>query len=227
MARTRSLTSLIAEIRKRTNMENSTFVDDPEITNYINQEVTELHGHMTMAEGQPHFRSQFDISVVPGTQLYALPADFWRVQRVTATIDGIVRDMAPFMEGERAALLNTQYLGAMFSNGPRYRIQADNIEILPSNRAFAAKLLYTSASPLLASGADTLDGFNGYEQAVVYGVSAIILQKEESDPSFYLSSKDRIYKQIEALAAQRDASHPERVTDVTGGLWPAGLDFLP
>lgn len=219
MARTRTRAELIADVRKRTNMENSEFVTDDEIAEYLNQELAELHGRMTMGEGQPHFRSQTTIDVTAGTTLYALPADFWRVQRMLATIDSVHRDMKPFMEGERADLLNTQYLTATFSDGPRYRVQGDNIEILPTNRSFTATLYYVRATPRLESDADTTDGFNGYEVAAIYGACATVLQKEESDPSLYVSLKDRILRQIDALAAQRDGSHPERVTDVTGDLW--------
>ncbi len=57
-------------------MENSEFVTDDEITEYLNQELAELHGRLTSNEQQPHFRSQNNISVVSGTALYALPADF-------------------------------------------------------------------------------------------------------------------------------------------------------
>lgn len=224
MARTRTLALLVSDVRQRTNLENSEFVTDDEITEYLNQELAELHARMTMNEGQPHFRTTEDFDVIAGTQLYALPADFWKVQRVSANIDGIHRDMHPFMEGERAELLNTQYLAAMFAGGPRYRIQADNIEVLPATRSFTMTLFYVQSCVRLVNDSDTTDGFNGYEVAAIYGACATIKEKEETNPAFYLSQKDRILRQIDALAAQRDASHPERVTDV---LAPSDWEWLP
>lgn len=215
MARVRTLTNLIADVRQRTQMESSEFVTDAEITEYFNQELAELHGRLTACEGQPHFRTQNTISVTSGTALYALPADFWKVQEVTVTIDGLERPMEPFMPGERAALLNTQLIYP-YTTTPQYRIQAGNIEILPATRDMTVTLFYVSASPRLSDGADTFDGFNGYEVAAIHGVCATMLAKEESDPSFYLTQKDRIYRQIDALAAQRDASRPERAVDVVG-----------
>jgi hypothetical protein len=217
MSRTRTLTNLIADVRQRTNMENSEFVSDAEITEYLNQELAELHGRLTAAESQPHFRTFTDFSVVIGTNLYALPADFWKVQRCTTTIDGCTYDLEPFMEGERAGLYTSQ--NYVQTRGPMYRIQAGNIEVVPVNRAFTLRMFYVSAHQRLVAGSDTTDGFNGYEVAAIYGACATILQKEESDPSFYLLQKQSIYRHIDSLAAQRDASHPERVTDVTGGLW--------
>lgn len=226
MARTRDLEDLVADVRQRTNMENSEFVTDDEITEYLNQEFAELVTRLTMNEGQPHFMSTTTISVEVGTTLYDLPADFWKVLRVTSTVDGVTRDMTPFMEGERADLTNTQYFAAAFTGGPRYRVQADNIEILPVTRAFDVDLRYVRSTPRLVEDEDTFDGFNGYEVAAIYGACATVLAKEESDPSFYQMLKDRIYRQIDAAAAQRDASHPERVTDVTGDLY-LGREWLP
>ncbi len=165
--RTRTLTNLIADVRQRTNMENSTFVTDVEITEILNQELALLHGRMTMAEGQPHFRSSTSISVTVGTSTYSLPADFWRVMRMVSLIEGVYRDMNPFMEGERASLLNAQSGTSTMLNGPMYRLAGDNIEILPATQAFTATLYYVRSTPRLSAGSDTTDGFNGYEIAAV------------------------------------------------------------
>lgn len=227
MARTRTLTELIAAVRSRTNMENSEFVTDAEITEYLNEEWAELQGRLTLNEGQPHFVSTTTIDVTSGSELYALPVDFWKVLRVVATIDSIKRDMHPFMEGERADLLNSQYFAAMFSEGPRYRIQADNIEILPATRSYSVELRYIRSCPFLVDNTDTVDGFNGYESAMVAGACALVREKEQRDPTFFERRKDRIYRLIDAHAAQRDASHPERVTDVTGDLWIVSREWLP
>ena len=59
--------------------------------------------------------------------------------------------------------------------------------------------------------------------AAIYVTVATMLAKEESDPSFYVGQKERIYRHIDSLASQRDASAPERVQDVSqdfGGWWP-------
>lgn len=216
MARTRTLTNMLLDIRQRTNQENSTFVTDAELTEYLNQELAELWSRLVQHEGQPHFRSSQAISVTSGTATYALAADFWRVQEVTATIDGITGALHPFGPLERARLEDS---GAAWGGiGPvRYRIQAGNIEFQPATRSFSATLYYTPHQPRLTAGPDTFDGFNGYEIAAIYGVCATVLQKEESDPSFYESRKERMLAQIDALAAARDMSHPERVQDVRGG----------
>lgn len=215
--RTRTAESMVLDVRQRADMENSEFVSDAEILEYINQELAELYARLVQNEGQPHFRSSTSISVLAGTALYNLPNDFWRVQEITALIGGISRNLEPFMANERARLLNAQLYA--YSASPQYRIQANQIEFLPTTQTYTATLYYVRACPRLRLGQnpqDTTDGFNGYEIAAVYGAVATVLSKEDSDPTFYLSQKERILQFIQRLAAERDGSHPERVTDVVG-----------
>jgi hypothetical protein len=44
---------------------------------------------------------------------------------------------------------------------------------------------------------------------------ALMLAMEEADPSFWEMRKDKILARVDALAAFRDASNPERVQDVS------------
>lgn len=223
MARTRTLQQMIDAVRRNTdNRDSQAFVTDADIKEILNEELAELHARMTANEGQPHFRSQQDIAVTAGTALYALPVDFYRVQEVVANIDGINMPMDPFMARERADLLNAQYFFAGYRTGPRYRIQADNIEVLPTTRSFTLSLFYLRACPRLEEVTDTTDGFDGYENAAIFGASATVQVMEETDPSFYIGKKMAIMQQIDAQAAMRDASAPERAGDVTGD-----LEFFP
>lgn len=217
MSRARTLTLLIADVRNRANLEVSTLVTDAEITEYINQELAELWSRLTQGGGQPHYRSSTALTVVAGTSLYPLPADFWVLQGVEATIDGLTGALTPFMPLERAAMTNSNLVGPWGLVSPvQYRVQADNLEILPATRSFSGTLFYTPACPRLVDPTDTFDGMNGYEVAAIYGAVATLQAKEESDFSFYVGQKERIYKHIESLAGARDASVPERVQDVIG-----------
>lgn len=213
MSRSRSLTNLIADVRARTNQENSTFVTDAEITEYLNQELSELWTRLVLSQSHPLYRSMTSIAVVANTSLYALPADFFAVQGVQALIDGSSYSLRPFMPAERPSLQSSSLLYGPV--GPiQYRVQGDNIEFLPCNRAFTATVYYASSQPRLVSGSDTFDGFNGFEMCAIAGACATVLAKEESDPSFYLGLKQAVFRTAEQAAAQRDLSNPERVQDV-------------
>jgi hypothetical protein len=207
-------------VRKRAGLEFSELVDDPEILEYLNQEFAELRSRIRRNEGQPHHRTTKPLVVTAGTALYDLPVDCWELLGIEATIGGLSRRVEPFMENERAALgsaiLPTTYATPMYRYASRTQI-----EFLPSTLSFTATLKYVQGEPRLRLGQvppDTIDGFNGYEIAGIYGAVATCREKEGLDPSFYAMQKERILKLIDANAAQRDAGSPERVTDVTGGL---------
>lgn len=236
MARSRTLQNLLLDVRRRTNQENSTFVTDLELTEYLNQALAELWGRLVLNQGATHYRSETTVSVVSGTALYALPADFWTMQEVIATQNGITGSISPFSVAEHALLSNGATLLPFAS--VRYRIQADNIEFRPATESFTATLYYSPCQPRLtgtfdANGAltassSTFDGFNGYELAAIYDACAQICAKEETDPGFFMNQRDRIYTRIDALAAHRDMQNPERVQDVRIGIYPDtwdGVDF--
>lgn len=191
-------------------MENSTFASDADITELLNQEIAELYARIVQAQGHQHYRASTAVSVTPGTTLYALPADFWQVQSVEATVAGITGSLLPFMPTERASLLGSPPP----SLSVRYRVQAGNIEFLPATESFTATLYYTPCATRLSAGSDTFDGFNGYEMAAIYGTVALMIAMEDADASFWEMRKEKILRQVDALAALRDASNPERVQDV-------------
>jgi hypothetical protein len=207
---------MIADVRQRTNLETSTFVTDAEITEYLNQELAELWAHIAQGSGAPHYRAAFPIAVTTNANLYPLPDDFWQAQEVSATVDGVTYRVRSFGPGERAWLTNSQARFPWLST-TRYRIQADNIEFQPVTQAFSAVLYYTPSQPRLVNGGDTFDGYNGYEMAAIYGACATVQAKEDTDPNFHIGQRERIYRLIDSLAAQRDANEPERVQDVTIG----------
>lgn len=215
--RTRTLANLIADVRTRTNQENSEFVTDAEIQEYINQALAELHTRLTQGTGQPFYRATTSISVVTGVALYALPESFWTLQGVEATIDGVTGPLTPFMPIEHAGLTSAAQGSPWGTTSPvRYRVQGDNIEVLPATRTFSMTVFFTPSCPRLEEPDDTFDGFNGYEVAAIYDACATVLAKEESDPSFYMAQRDRIYALVDSTAGSRDMGAPERVQDVMG-----------
>jgi hypothetical protein len=220
---------MLLDIRRRTNQEQTytadadRFVPDAELLSYLNQELAELWTKLVLNQGQPHYRSATTYSVVPPTALYALPADFWTVQEVTSTIGGVTGTLQPFMSSDRGNLTNPSLYTPL---GPvQYRIQAGNIEFRPATQELTATLYYSPCQPRLVNTSDVFDGFNGYEEAAICGVCAIVMSKEESDPSFWLGRKMATYKTIDAASAHRDMSGTERVQDVANRMYGPGLGF--
>lgn len=215
MARTRTAENIVADIRKRADMVGSDFVSDDEVLELFNQEIAELRGVIRRAEGQPYVRAEHDITVTAGSSTYPLPDSFAELLSVKRVYAGRTVELKPFMEFERSGLG-----GAPAEGAPTwYRLNGDNIDFLPATVGAEITIAYIPTEDRLqfAPGTpNTFDGVMGYEVAAIYGAVAACLQKEESDPSFYLGQKDRIIRHIQAMAAQRDGGQPERVQDVVG-----------
>lgn len=213
MARVRTMADLILDCRQRAEMENSEFCTDAEIEELLNQELAELYNHIWTAADKPHYRGQTTYTVTGnGDALQALPIDFLSVQEVMCTFDGYTYSMQTFMASEHAAYQNQDW--SAWVGTPRYRIQAGNIEFVPPRQAFSVTLYYTPCLSRLVNPSDTFDGVNGWEVAAIYGTVAQMLQKEQSDPSFYEGRKLRILKDVDSWASKRDAMNPERVQEV-------------
>jgi hypothetical protein len=216
---------MIADCRDGAHMEGSGFVTDARITEWLNQELAALWNVLLFEGTQPFYRAQQDYTVTPATSLQALPASFLEVQQVEVNVNGAVGCIMPFMPNERAWLRDRQ---AWLSLHPlRYRIQAVNIEFLPALFDFTATLFYSPSQPRLVDPADTFDGFNGYEVAAIYGVTAKMLAKESSheDAAFWRNLKAEAYEQIRTAAARRDVAYPDRVQDVMGDHYADGFDL--
>jgi len=92
----------------------------------------------------------------------------------------------------------------------------------------AATAQVTQAATFLTGSVIQVDGddFNGWSEYVIIDAAIKCLIKEESDVQVLLMQKKQVLDRIEAMAANRDAGEPERVTDVYAGYrdWPWGFD---
>jgi hypothetical protein len=202
-------------------MVGSSFVSDSEITEWLNQEIAELHTRIDQVSGARFFLSSTTINVLGNdTKEYALPADFWRLVSVRGKLGGTYFRIRNMNEAEVPAMLNAGSMnpGVLYTSAPnvRYRLKGDNLEFLPDKTAFTCTVEYVKAPVRLVNSTDTFDGYAGFEMAPIYGTVAQMLAKEESDPSFYLAQKERIYQHIDAVAGVRDDANPQRVQDVVG-----------
>jgi hypothetical protein len=215
MPRSRTIVDMVAEVRRRTNFEDSTFVLDTEIADYINSELVEVSIVSELYAGTPVRTGSYEFTTVANLSVYDLPIDVWLVQRVSARRDGVERPMSPFMARERGAVERTNVVyDDRVADGPWYRLIGDDIEVLPPSAGTVVRVEYTPASPVLSVG--TIDGVNGFEMAAVFGACAAVAAKEESDPSYFLGQKTNWIRLVTSAVQRRDRSMPQRVQDVKG-----------
>lgn len=214
MARTFTLSGVRTKARRRAGMESASaqlFITDAELNEYINDSYTELYDLLCSSGGQEYFLSTSTISVTSSTDVYALPADFYRLLGLSANVaTGNPYPLRPFNFNER----NAYPRGGWGASRMQYRVRGSNIQFIPYPTAsITLTLYYIPACPVLTDVSVAQDGVNGWDELLSIDAAIKCLAKEESDASLLMAQKDRLIARIIANAPNRDASTPERVTD--------------
>ena len=78
-----SLSDLRTLVRQRAAQENSQFVTDEELRQYINRGYSGLYDLLvTNANSEDYFLNSSTVTLVSGTQTYDLPTDFYKLKGV-------------------------------------------------------------------------------------------------------------------------------------------------
>lgn len=218
MARSVTLSTLIARVRRRVDIDNATNrFPDADITDEINESIQELVELIQQSWGQDYFRSTNTFTTTAGVSVYALPADFQRLISVDATLGGISVSLIPYMESERNMFKGYPFGTTMVAQPFFYRLTASNISFIPvPTGAFTINLNYIPVLTKLSAPSDTFDGIGGWEEYVVLDTAIkCAMQDELYDLIGVLEGrKAQMRARIESIATERDAGAPERVQDV-------------
>lgn len=211
-----TLLELRTQARQRADMEKSQFVKDPELNNYINNSIAELYDLISDAYGSDYFVTSEALSVVAGTKQYSLPDDFYELKAVDLKIDGSnYIDVPRFNFAERNKY---QDFGPWFfylNTNVRYRLVGSTIYFSPTpNQNANVVIWYVPLATKLVDDDDELDDLNGYSEYVIIDAAIKMMQKEESDVSVLAAQKQFIIERIKQKTANRDAGHPNSVTDI-------------
>ncbi|MAH51621.1 hypothetical protein CMI37_37740 [Candidatus Pacearchaeota archaeon] len=220
MARTRTLQQLRDEIRNRADV-TANDIPDAELDALINGQLARLYRLLTKVN-QDYFLSDDTVTVVSGTDEYALPSDFWQVLGVDYQAGNYWYAMPRFTFSER-----NKYQRSSVKEGTAYRVMGANIRFAPvPTWGGTVRLYYIPASPLLVNAGDTVDGFCGFEDYAVVCAVIAIKSKNEEDISAEALEQKALYADIHASAAERDPGEPDRVRDVNEDamqdLYPTG-----
>jgi hypothetical protein len=224
MALTVTLLQLRTWVRQRAHIENGGHCDDAEINDLINAGIRKLHRLLTQAFGPEYFKKSAALATVANTKTVALPADFYKLISLwwddgsevlkrmrRATEEEIERQWegqgwTPWARGMRME----------WDSWPKYAVRAATIEFVPTPTAVHQLTLnYSPPATKLILDADTLDGYNGFEEFVAWDATAEVLAKEESDPSYAIRQVDLLTLDI-AATADRDQSEPTCIQDTVG-----------
>jgi len=211
-----TLAELKEQSRLRANQENSNFVSDSELTQYINSSIAELHDILVQSYGSDYFLNEMDFATTTGQDAYDLPTDFYKVRGVDVKIlDGKFHTIEQFNFAERRLYQFNNSWNDLYLPGVKYRVMGNKIKFIPSpDSNYDIKLWYIPVATKLVDDTDELVDLNQYSEYVVVDAAIKMLNKEESDVSVLMQQKAELKRRIEEASNNRDAGDPETVADV-------------
>lgn len=206
--------------RQRADKEHDAHIGEDELARYVNTSIAELYDLLTTAYGSDYFFESEDFYTTSGTA--ALPSNFYQLLGVDMFLSSSSPiSLRQYNFNERNVYSNA-FVRAFGRNSYRYRLQGNNIVILPQpSDSIKFTLHYIPRATILVSDLDEFDGYNGWEEYVIVNAAIAMLAKEESDTSRLDMELIKLKDRIEQLAHARNNAEPSYIQDVerVGGTW--------
>ena len=203
--------------RRRADMENSTFVTDSEIQDYLNSSMSELHDMMVKSY-EDYFVSEQTYTAPLATGGENLPDDFYKALGVDYDSGGITSTLKAYSFTERN-IYNTPYAVIDRLAEPMYKIEGTKIKLIPGNSQSGTITLYyvPQATQFSTTVTEVENVIPGYEEYIVVATAIRMLMKEESDTSALELEKQQLGRRIIRAISPRDASGSHAIRDVRKG----------
>ena len=204
-----NLSQLRTRVRRMADMEDSGFVSDSELNDYINSSYAELYD-LLVSSNSEYFLSSATSTVASGSSTITLPSDFYKLRAVDFQSNGRWYDIEQFSIPER-----NQYSSTYINLGEvRYRLQGSTLKLIPSDNAGGQyQIWYTPLPATLSSDSDEIEEGNGWSELVVVDAAIKCLQKEESTTTELMKIKSDLVKRVVDMAAKRDSGKPKKIID--------------
>lgn len=216
-----TLQELIDHSRSRADMEKSQFVDDVELTSYINHSIGELHDILVQSYGADYKVKTVQFQLTVNQDSYPIDDliqddDFYKLMGLDAKINfSDWTTLSPFNFNERNRFQHfnvSTYLGI---TNFRYRLSGNNIIFAPiPDNAMPVRMWYIPVAPRLVNPTDTLDDLNEYDEYIIVDVAIKMMQKAELDVSVLMNQKAALKRRIEEASQNRDAGKSDSVSDI-------------
>ena len=219
---TYTLADIILEVRNRSDLNNSEFITDSEMTSYINYSLKELHGLLINSWGGDYFLDNTTVSVNAGAEVMSgsLPEDCLKIAGVDLQVGGKYLTLQPFNfnERNRASALSVQGQASGNFTNYRYRVRNRQIVLTPAaTGGVTLRVWYYPDAPQLVALTDEIsvnDSISGWLEYVIVDVCIKCKQKEETDYDGFAKQKSDLVRRITAESQNRDAGIPQTVSDV-------------
>ena len=231
MARTVTLTTLIARVRRETDQEydpavvSAPAVTDASITDWLNEGIAEVW-QLLVTPDPDRALTTSTITTVAGTEEYALPSGFEAMRGLDYPVGSYYIDVKPYSFAERNQLQTPWATSATLGGAApfRYHVQrngvsgsAARLSLRPIPTAIVTLTIHYVAVPVaLSAGGDTFDGIIGLEGYAVAYARAKVHGKMQEPDGVAIAGADmaRIRENIQMEAGRRDRSGLEVVARV-------------
>lgn len=239
VAPVRTLSSLIEEVRARCDQESSTFITDAVLETWINQSAADLYDLIYDAAGPEALARRTTITTVPGTELYELPADHYRLIGVDVLFGTRWGQIGRASLTDRNRWQGAGWTGRhdtryhLFGRATSALYDAPSVSVpmiafvpVPP-RVASVRVWYLPLAALVITpgGGGSVIGnpyipessplvsFNGWDEYVVADVCAKVLEKEESASKPFVARRDAAAARVLRAARQLDSAEPLRMRD--------------
>ena len=210
--------TLRTRARRMADMENSTFVSDAELRDYLNSAHSELYD-IVVEKYEDYFVSTSGTMDLSSTDTFALPADFYKALGVDLDVGGSTYSLSNYTFQERNRHKAQLYTGDRVYAEAQYHIQGDNIKFIPTNGSGTATLYYVPVATQFNGSSVTsfTSIIPGFEEYICLTAAISCLMKEESDVQMHLARMEMLKQRIENSAGKRNAGDSYSITDVAVG----------
>lgn len=211
-----TLAQLRTQARQRADMANSTFVDDDELTTYINDSYLELYDLLVSKFEDYFVGTPTSFTLASGVSTYTLPSDFYKLVGLDKALGGgDYYALRPFNFNERNIRSTLSLYRGIYPN-IRYRVVGGVIRFTPEDQAAGDyRIWYVPNATLLTATTDTIAAeCDRWKLYIIVDAAIKMLLKEESDVQAHLLQKQALIRRIDEMAANRDVGEPMRIQDV-------------
>jgi hypothetical protein len=209
MARTRTLTNLISDVRTQSNTQGVTVRHtDADITRALNQEIqrhrrevsqdgitnylTHYSSTMTAGATSPHVFGVLDLSTGPSPALV-------RLYGLDITVSGYAKTLHAVSFSERSDYGSQADTPEAWAPMTTYKFA-----ILPAPaQAYTYVAHYLPLLADLSTGSDTFDGIEGYEDVVVYGACVRLCARDQYPNAYSMFKAEYAEAKASVLATAR------------------------
>lgn len=230
----RFLEDLISDVRNRSDLGDSQFRTDDQITRYLNECNRQLTARLILLYGQDWLHKTDTITTANGTVYYPLPEDCFIVKFFRVTIDGYRIDI-PRANNDELDVETTSVgwsAGTSFAQNVRHRIQGPVVRFIPTpTGVYTVTVHYvptaiawrtsegedpdylndTEIDDMSDDDTDYIASRWGFEEWVILKAAIKIKRDQEEDTTSLDMEIAELWADIQAIASHRVTGAPEKI----------------